>query len=496
MKRLRCTLASVGLLLCLAGAWGEEPVKLPATPVGQQTQRLLDMLKSGDREQIKAFVQENFAAAFLQDIPQERHLEANARFADTTGGVTVQKILSASETSLRLVAQAKKTRGMYRVVVEVEAAKPHKITSLGFAPLEPWEQVQLPPVPEGPLSHAQIAAWMQDRLERLKQADGFSGTVLLAHGDQVFFTTACGLASRAWNQPNRLDTKFNLGSMNKMFTSVAIAQLVEKGKVSLDDTIAKHLPDYPNHEAAQKVTVRHLLGHTSGLADYFNEKFIAASRDRFRTIEDYFPLFADAKLEFEPGQRFRYSNAGFMVLGAIVQKASGMNYFDYIREHIYKPAGMVNSDCYELDTDVPNLAVGYTTRGLGRPSANTGGKPVVRNNIFMHVIKGGPAGGGYSTVEDLHRFATALRTGKLIRPETLQQWTTPGEKSPSYGLGFEVYQASSPKVIGHGGGFPGINAALRVDLDRGYVVAVLSNTDGGTRPVLEKIKEVLAQAKP
>src|SRR5262249_14922197 len=153
---------------------------------------------------------------------------------------------------------------------------------------------------------------------------------LLAQGDNVFFTKACGLASRAWNQPNRLDTKFNLGSMNKMFTSVAIAQLVEKGKVSLDDTIGKHLPDYPNRDAAQKATVRHLLTHTSGLADYFNNKFMDASRTRFRTIADYFPLFADNPLQFEPGTRNRYSNAGFMVLGAIVQKASGVDYFDYV----------------------------------------------------------------------------------------------------------------------------------------------------------------------
>ena len=161
-----------------------------------------------------------------------------------------------------------------------------------------------PAIPEGRLSTQQFAAWMQEYLERLSKAEAFSGAVLVARHDSVIFAGAYGLASRAWNQPNRLDTKFNLGSMNKMFTSVAIAQLVELGKVSLDDTIGQHLRDYPNREAAEKVTVRHLLTHTSGLADYFNEKFIGASRARFRDIKDYFPLFAEERLQFAPGRGF------------------------------------------------------------------------------------------------------------------------------------------------------------------------------------------------
>jgi CubicO group peptidase (beta-lactamase class C family) len=491
MKRFGFTQAIASLLLSAACAWCARPAKLPDTPVGQRTKRLLEALESGKRERIQAFVKENFGDSFLEAIPLERHLEICARFATETGGVVPTEIVSASETSLRLIAEAKKGGGSYRVVVGVEAAKPHKITGVGFGPTEPWELVQAPPIPKGSLSNAQIAAWMEDYLGRLSRADAFSGTVLLAHRDTVFFTKAVGLASRAWNQPNRLDTKFNLGSMNKMFTAVAIAQLVEQGKVSLDDTIDKHLPDYPNREAAQQVTVRHLLSHTSGLADYFNDKFVKASRDRFRTVEDYFPLFADEPLQFKPGVRFRYSNAGFVVLGAIVQKASGKDYFDYVLEHVYKPAGMVNTDAYELDADVPNLAVGYTRGRGGKPGA-----PAVRNNIFLHVIKGGPAGGGYSTVEDLHRFASALREGKLIRPETLRQWTTPGDKNNSYAFGFAVYQPSGPKVIGHSGGFPGISASLRVDLDGGYTAAVLSNMDGGTRPVEVRLQELLARAKP
>jgi CubicO group peptidase (beta-lactamase class C family) len=258
---------------------------------------------------------------------------------------------------------------------------------------------------------------------------------------------------------------------------------VEKGKLSLDDTIAKHLPSFPNKEAASIVTVRQLLAHRSGLKDYFNDKFMKASREQFREIKDFLPLFANEPLSFTPGSEFRYSNAGYIVLGAIVEAASGQDYFEYIRENIYKPAGMINSDCFELDRETPNLATGYT-----RDPSGAG----VRNNLFLHVIKGGPAGGGYSTVEDLFRFGQALRQGKLIREETLKQWTTPAT-GESYALGFEVEERNGVKSIGHGGGFPGINSMLRVELPNGYTVAVMSNIDNGVMPVRNRLEVLKAR---
>ena len=165
--------------------------------------------------------------------------------------------------------------------------------------------------------------------------------------------------------PNRLDTKFNLGSMNKMFTAVCIAQLVEQGKLAYDDKIDKYLSDYPNSDAARKVTIHHLLTHTSGLGDFFNDKW-RAKQFRVKKVREYFPFFAEEKLKFEPGSKWSYSNAGFMVLGAIVEQVAGQDYFEYVREHVYKPAGMVNTDAFELDHDVPNLAIGYTQTGTTR----------------------------------------------------------------------------------------------------------------------------------
>lgn len=152
-----------------------------------------------------------------------------------------------------------------------------------------------------------------------------------------------------------------------MFTAVAIAQLAEGGKLSFSDTVGKLLPDYPNRVVAEKVTVHHLLTHTSGMGSYFNDKFFA-NLNNMKTVADYLPLFASDPLAFEPGTKWQYSNAGFTVLGLIIEKLSGQSYYDYVKQHIFKPAGMVNTDSYERDKDVPNLAIGYTKMGdNGRP---------------------------------------------------------------------------------------------------------------------------------
>jgi CubicO group peptidase (beta-lactamase class C family) len=328
-----------------------------------------------------------------------------------------------------------------------------------------------------------IAKHVEEFVNKQVAADQFSGAVLVMNGNQPVFKKAYDLASKRFQVLNRIDTKFNLGSMNKMFTAVAIAQLAEQGKLDFSDTLAKHWPDYPNKEAAKKITIHHLLTHTSGLADYFNNEFMRSSRDRFRKIDDYLPLFASKPLQFEPGGRFRYSNAGFMVLGGIVERASGQNYFDYVREHVYRPAGMTNSDCYSLDEETPNLAVGYTHGGMGGGPTSKEWK----NNIFLHVIKGGPAGGGYSTVEDLVAFATALRTHKLLSSkstDTLWSGKIDTGRGAKYGYGFFDERVNGKRIVGHGGGFPGINSKLDIYLDSDYTVAVMSNYDP---PAAEKV---------
>jgi CubicO group peptidase (beta-lactamase class C family) len=227
------------------------------------------------------------------------------------------------------------------------------------------------------------------------------------------------------------------------------------------------------------VTVRHLLTHTSGLGSYFNDVFMQSSRALFRAVDDYKPLVQGETLAFEPGTRFQYSNTGMLLLGVVIEKASGQDYFAYVREHVHAPTGMTRTDCYELDQPVEDLAVGYE-----RDPTAAGGW---RNNLFQHVMRGGPAGGGYSTVGDLHRFARALLAGELVGVETLDLlWTD--AVGADYGCGFSVVDAPQ-KIVGHSGGFPGISANLDVFVETGWVVAVLANQGGAAMEVSRAIRE-------
>ena len=243
--------------------------------------------------------------------------------------------------------------------------------------------------------------------------------------------------------PNNLETKFNLGSINKAFTRIAIEQLAHEGKLSLDDKLGKFLPDYPNREAAEKVTVHQLLTMTSGIGDFFGDRYMAADRSKIRSLADYLPLFADKPLLFPPGTQNRYSNGGYIVLGLIVEKLSGQSYYDYVKQHIYQPAGMKDSDWYALDEPTPNRAVGYTKEGEGPRHSNHSTLPA----------RGSSAGGGYSTAPDLLRFANALAAHKL------------GDSNAGLGIA---------------GGSPGVNAALESNPQTGNTIIVLSNFDPPT----------------
>jgi CubicO group peptidase (beta-lactamase class C family) len=323
------------------------------------------------------------------------------------------------------------------------------------------------------MKESEIVNDLSSFMDDLVGKDQFSGTVLVAKDSIPFFKAAYGLANIAHQIPNRIDTKINLGSMNKMFTSVAINQQVQKGNLDLQDKVGKFIPDFRNQEVSEKVTIHHLLTHTGGLGSFFNHTFELTAKDRIRTVRDMFPMFDEEKLLFEPGTSWSYSNSGFQVLGAILEVVTGMDYFEYIRQNIYQPAGMINSDSFEMDFDTPNLATGYTE--FGAPPGRR------KNNLFSHVVKGGPAGGGFSTVEDLLKFDIALRGHKLLNPEFTELVYTgkveTGRRNSQYAYGFEDLHFNDVRSVGHGGGGPGINSKLSIYLDRGYTVAVMSNYD-------------------
>ncbi|MCC6677946.1 MAG: beta-lactamase family protein [Phycisphaerales bacterium] len=464
---------------------------IPDTAAYRRAREIVELVNGGDAEKVRAFIDGQFAAEFRDAMPMAEHLDMFERVHADSGELEVYGARSYTPprpvTQAVLVLRSKLEESWRAVVVDVEEAEPHRVASLMFAQARPPSNL-----PKGErLSDAQIAEAMKGYVERLAAADGFSGTVLLARDGEVFFTAAVGIANRDFGAPVRLDTKFNLGSMNKMFTGVAAAQLAQAGKLSMEDAVGKYLgEDWLPREALDGVQVQHLLTHTSGLGSYFNETFDRSSRALYRGVEDYRPLTKGETLAFSAGTQWRYSNTGMLVAGAVIEKASGEDYFEYIRAYITGPAGMVNTDCYELDRVNPNLAVGYVKE---KGPAGT----EYRNNLFMHVMRGGPAGGGYSTVEDLLRFDRALRGGKLLSKEWLDRvWSAhPEVGSPRYGYGFGIEDGPAGRIVGHNGGFPGISAALAMYVDTGYTIAVLSNYGGAAEMVKNKAAELIAQGR-
>jgi D-alanyl-D-alanine carboxypeptidase len=291
---------------------------------------------------------------------------------------------------------------------------------------------------------------------KLAAEDKFSGTILIAQNGKPVLTKSYGFADKEKQIPNGPDTIYNLGSINKLFTGLAIGMLADEGKLALNDTIGKHLPDYPNKEAAGKVTISQLLAMTSGIGDIFGPEYEAMDKSRLDSITAYLPLFASKPLEFEPGTGRRYSNGGYIVLGAIIEKASGMSYYDFVKQRIFNKCGMKDTESLRSDSKEPRMAKGYTTP--------TGTDKWV-NNFDTLPRRGSSAGGGYSTVGDMLKFANAIENGTLKAPESLQK----GERS--------MIAAMFKGGLGFAGGAPGINAIIESRLPGGYTLIVLSNYD-------------------
>ncbi|MBV6880118.1 serine hydrolase domain-containing protein [Epilithonimonas ginsengisoli] len=309
---------------------------------------------------------------------------------------------------------------------------------------------------------------IKTHLKNLEKENYLSGVVLIAKDGKPIYREAFGFSNLPDCVKNKPDTKFNLASINKMFTAIAIMQLVESGKISLQDKVGQYLSDYPNKTVADSVTIHELLTHTSGMQSFW-EEYDKLTKVNIKTVSDYPPLFVDKKLAFAPGSAFYYSNSGYMVLGLIIEKVSGQNYFDYVKKHIYQPAKMINTDAYELEHAIPNLAIGYTM-SLEEPGQ-------WKNNIFSNLAKGTPAGGGYSTADDLLNFANALQNNILLCKESVTLCTSGKVKyrEGMYGYGFEETKINGHRIFGHTGGHDGIACELMIYPDLGYTVVILTN---------------------
>jgi CubicO group peptidase (beta-lactamase class C family) len=305
----------------------------------------------------------------------------------------------------------------------------------------------------------------------LTLADQFSGVVLVARDGRVVFEKAYGKLDEKHDRPITTDSKFNLASAGKMFTSVAILQQIAAGRLTLDSRVGDVLKDYPNKSFANEVTVEQLLTHTAGAGD-MDELFGAensASRARIHSVADMVALHDDRAPEFPPGSNQRYGNFGFVVLGRMVEVLSGQDFETYVREHIFAPAGMAKTgfvDCTDL---APGIAAGYTT---------VDGKRV--SNCLTLPARGFPAGGEVSTAADMLRFVEALRSGKLIPRELFAEAIKTHLEFMGLGFFATGYGPDVPERDfrwGHGGSADGICTDVRTYPKTGETIIVLSNRD-------------------
>lgn len=460
----------LAVALVLAGVNAGAQTAVPDTPPGRMLTAWLDVFNRGDREALRRFDQASFPARLEK-------LDQDVGFREMTGGFDLRKIEESTPTQLTALVQERDSDQFGRLVLAIDPAHPSTIASLGVRAIPRPAEF---PIPH--LSESELRSAAEREAAKAAAADRFSGAVLVAKNGTPVFAQAYGLADRERKISNTLDTRFRIGSMNKMFTAVATLQLEQAGKLKLDDTVGTYLKDYPNKEIASKVTIRELLMHTGGTGDFFGPEF-EKHRLELRTIQDYINLYGARAPLFEPGSKHQYSNYGFILLGAIVEKASGQNYYDYVRDHVYAPAGMTSTGSEPESVAVSNRSVGYT-KDDGPWKPNTDTLP----------YRGIPAGGGYSTVGDLLKFATALQHGTLLDARHVALLTTvPADsKNPNYALGFGSYDQNGTRCFGHSGGAPGMNGELSMCAD-GYVVAVLANEDP---PAASRIAEFIANRLP
>ncbi len=443
--------AALSLGLALAGA----PPELPSTPAGKVLAGYLDALHSGNQDKLEAFIK-----AHRPDRPDALDRMLDLRW--NTGGFDLYSIESSQALNIQAVLREREGDGRYnRMSVTVSDGEPAVITNISLVVIPPPVGA---PVPERLTQPAAVAAWTAE-IDKAASNGKFSGVWLWAENGEVITSGARGKADRETGIDNTLDTQFRIGSMNKMFTAVATLQLVERGKLSLEDTIGKLLPDYPNAQVASQVKVRHLLSHTGGTGDIFGPKF-EAHRLELKTLQDYVKLYGGRDLRFEPGTRWEYSNYGFLLLGVLIEKVSGKSYYDFVAENIYQVAGMTNSGSAPESVTVANRSKGYLRDRFAMVS-----------NEPMLPWRGTSAGGGYTTAADLMKFAGALMSNQLLKAATLAEATRPQFPTGDYGFGFQIGGPDEARTYGHGGGAPGMNAMLRVYPESGQSVIVLCNLD-------------------
>jgi len=436
----------------------------------------VNAINSGNDKALSEFITANFTDDSLKQRPIEQRLPILKQIAVDIQGAVIKRVTVLNDNEINTVLQG--TGGdWFTFHFTFDDKPPFRISTVGIQRTsEPGNEAATPRVAGPPISQTEAVVEIAKLFDDLSGSDEFSGVVLVAKDDKPLYAKAFGFANVETKSPNRIDTKFNIGSIDKLFTQIAIGILARQGKLSYDDKLAKFLPDYPNKEAAQKVTVKQLLNHTSGVGDIFGSEYQATPKDKLRNISDFIPLFAGKPLLFEPGTKQMYSNGGYILLGAVIEKVSGQSYYDFVRRNIFDPLKMSDTAFYESDKSIPNMAEGYTTKGIG---AESSGKR--QNNLFTRPARGSSAGGGYSTAQDLMKFSLAYQDGKIKVPD---------DEHPN------ADESASPAALAVAGGSPGVNALLDINPENRYTIIVMSNYDprSAEKPA-RQVREVLLRVR-
>jgi CubicO group peptidase (beta-lactamase class C family) len=436
-----------------ASSPGKTRVDVAGDVVKGRADAFFKALASGNAETFEAMAREHFQPELLARRTAADRKQMVERIQTDFGQMTLGSTEVAPDSVVTLnVRGATGLQGTIALTLEAEPTRRIARIAIDIGDGGPREGAPPPPDVRGSMSAPELTRELDAYLSPLVAADRFSGVMLVAKAGVPIYEKAWGEADRERHTPNALDTRFSIGSINKIFTRTAIAQLVAQGKLALTDSLGALLPDYPNAEA-KSATVDQLLNHQGGIADFFGPAFDQAPKSEFRSNADYYRLVSSLPQQFAPGARRQYCNGCYIVLGAIVEKVSGVRYEDYIASNVYRPAGMATAGATG-----EGAAVGYTRRG------SAPGGPLA-TNASMHGVSGSAAGGGFATAKDLLAFDEALRAGKLA-DTTRTAWLLQVS---------EVTPGRSDGGLGVAGGAPGLNAIL--ESSRDWTVIVMANLD-------------------
>ena len=310
---------------------------------------------------------------------------------------------------------------------------------------------------------AQDVARMEQVIHSYTANRQFMGSVLVAKGTDILLNKGYGSANLEWDVPNSPATKFRLGSITKQFTAASILLLQERGKLNVQDPVKKYMADAP--AAWDKITIYHVLTHTSGIPSFTSFPEYAKWEPFATTAAEELAWFRDKPLDFAPGEKWKYSNSGYVLLGYLIEKITGGSYEKFVRENIFTPLDMKDSGYDSNSAVIARRAAGYAP-----------GKNGPQNAGFINMTIPFAAGSLYSTTEDLLKWEQGLFGGKVLSAASLKTMTTPYKND--YACGLAVETKDGRKVIEHGGGIEGFNTQLTYYPDDKLTVVVLANLNG------------------